>query len=343
MSWQGIEGHDDVVAMFRRCLARDRLASTFLFLGPDGIGKRTFAWRLAQTLLCSHVPPEQMAPCGECDSCRQVLAQTHPDMLTVSKPPDKNVLPIELFVGPREKRMQAGLCHDIGLKPFMGGRKVAIIDDADDLNVDSANCLLKTLEEPPPRSVIILIATSEEGVLPTIRSRSQIIRFRPLVLETIVELLLRGGQVGSSDEARRLAELSEGSLAAAAALADPDLWTFREELLAALEREALDSIGLAARTAAFIDAAGREAPARRARARQIVLLAADYFRRQMRRPVDEDGTDFTARDPAWAADCLDRCLEAIGHIDRYAYQAAWLECWLDDLASRYTAAQTAAR
>ncbi len=69
--------------------------------------------------------------------------------------------------------MREGLCHDIALKPFMGGRKVAIIDDADDLNEEGANCLLKTLEEPPPHSVLILIGTSAERQLPTIRSRAR--------------------------------------------------------------------------------------------------------------------------------------------------------------------------
>ena len=76
--------------------------------------------------------------------------------------------------------MREGLCHDIALKPFRGGRKIAIIDDADYLNQEGANCLLKTLEEPPEKSVIILIGTSQQRQLPTIRSRCQIVRFAPL-------------------------------------------------------------------------------------------------------------------------------------------------------------------
>ena len=80
MAWQGIEGHDPVVAKFRRALARNRLASTFLFVGPSGIGKRTFAEKLAQTLLCPELAASEMAPCGVCTSCRQVLAHTHPDL-----------------------------------------------------------------------------------------------------------------------------------------------------------------------------------------------------------------------------------------------------------------------
>ena len=172
MSWQGIAGHDEIVARFRTMLARGRLASTFLFVGPAGVGKRTFATRLAAALLCQTQPPAALDPCGVCSSCLQVAAGTHPDLLRVSKPADKSFIPLELFIGPKEKRMQQGLCHDISLKPFMGGGRVAIIDDADYLNEEGANSLLKTLEEPPPQSVLILIGTSADRQLPTIRSRA---------------------------------------------------------------------------------------------------------------------------------------------------------------------------
>ena len=85
MAWLGIEGHDDVVEKFRRSLARGRLASTYLFVGPAAIGKRTFSERLAQTLLCHEAPAGQMDPCGRCRACQQVLAKTHPDMICVSR------------------------------------------------------------------------------------------------------------------------------------------------------------------------------------------------------------------------------------------------------------------
>src|SRR5436190_10788235 len=162
MAWQGIEGHDEVVERFRRSLARGRLASTFLFVGPAGVGKRALAEKLAQALLCSAAPAQQMAPCGHCDSCVQVAAHTHPDLYLVEKPADKSTIPLELLIGDDEHRMREGLCHAISLKPFMGGRKVAIIDDADYLSEEAASCLLKTLEEPPPRSVLILIGTSSD-------------------------------------------------------------------------------------------------------------------------------------------------------------------------------------
>ena len=160
MAWHDIEGHDAVAEKLRRAIARNRLASSFLFAGPAGIGKRTFALRFAQALLCQNGPESMLDPCNTCQSCTMALAGTHPDIVIIAKPEDKAFLPVELFLGDQQHRGREGLCHWIGLKPFMGGRRIAIIDDADFFNDAGANCLLKTLEEPPPRSVLILIGTS---------------------------------------------------------------------------------------------------------------------------------------------------------------------------------------
>src|SRR5205823_1972002 len=108
----------------------------------------------------------QLEPCGECESCRLAASGSHPDSHSISLPRDKSFLPLELFVGRRERRMQEGLIHDLALKPFLGGRKIGIIDDADLLHEEAPNALLKTLEEPPPRSVLILVGTSAARQLP---------------------------------------------------------------------------------------------------------------------------------------------------------------------------------
>ena len=345
MSWQGIEGHDDVVEQFRRALARGRLASTFLFVGPAGIGKRAFALKLAQALLCQVNPQERLEPCGRCASCLQVQALTHPDLLLVEKPADKSTIPLELLIGPSERRMQEGLCHNIGLKPFMGGRRVAIINDADLLAEEGANALLKTLEEPPPRSVLILISASQDKQLPTIRSRSEIVRFRPLDDEVVARLLVARGDVENADEAARIARYSGGSLARASELADADLWAFRNQLLDALVEPNKDRVGFAGALIAFVDAAGKEAPPRRARARQTIGFAADFYRQVMRGLCGAQGSDDPELARAaqrgisnWrgseesAGDCLARCLEALEQIDRNANQAMLLEGWFDAVA-----------
>ncbi len=119
--------------------------------------------------------------------------------------------------------MREGLCHDIALKPFRGGRKIAIIDDADYLNQEGANCLLKTLEEPPADSLIILIGTSQQRQLPTIRSRCQIIRFGPLTDMQVATLLADTDLIEDRSRIAALAARAEGSLRRAVELSDPEL------------------------------------------------------------------------------------------------------------------------
>lgn len=345
MSWQGLEGHDEVAQQFRRALDRDRLASTFLFVGPEGIGKRSFAVKLAQALLCQARPAAALEPCGGCASCSQVTAGTHPDLLQISKPRDRSAIPVELLIGSGERRMHEGLCHDISLKPFMGGRRIAIIDDADHLNEEGANCLLKTLEEPPPKSVLILIGTSVDRQLPTIRSRSQIIRFRPLEPVLLERLLVSQGLVAEAGEARRLAAFGEGSLARAAELVDPAIWGFRRQLFQRLAEPRLEGVALGKLVGGFVEEGGKEAAPRRARGRLAVSFAVEFYRQLCRAlsgaalAEDEELRDSIEQALAGgklneelALACAERSLDALGHIDRNANQATWIECWAGDLA-----------
>jgi DNA polymerase III subunit delta' len=346
MVWQTIHGHDEVAEQFRRALRRGRLASSFLFVGPAGIGKRTFALKLAQSMLCPTRPEAQLDPCGACPSCVQVQAGTHPDLDVIGKPDDKAFIPLELLIGQREHRRREGLCHNIAVKPSLGGRKIAIIDDADYLNAEGANSLLKTLEEPPPRSVLILIGTSPAKQLPTIRSRCQLVRFHPLPTGTVAELLVGKGFVSNPAEAQRLAPYSEGSIERAIELSDPELWSFRTAMFEQLAEAALPSGALAKSVLAFVDEAGKEASARRARLRQIVGFAASFYRQlllgQCGTSSSEDAElrkhvrralEHQPADTAPTAARLDRCLEAVAQIDRNANQATLIEAWLDDLAA----------
>ncbi len=345
MTWQGIRGHDDVVEQFRRALERGRLASSFLFSGPAGIGKRSFALELARSLLCQTRAEEALDPCGKCAACVQVSAGTHPDLLEVAKPDDRAFIPLELLIGDKDHRMREGLCHDISLRPFMGGRKVAIVDDADHFNLEGANCLLKTLEEPPPGSVLILIGTSPAKQLPTIRSRCQLVRFRPLATEVVAELLVSKQLIDDPAEARLLAEQSEGSLQRALELADAELRSFRETLLKGLADRPPDSVRLARAVSAFVDEVRSSAAARRQRIRQLIGFAAQFYRLLIHglngSPLPEDGPLVQSvrhalqrwpHDELVAADCLERCLEGVEQLDRNANQTTLIECWLDDLA-----------
>jgi DNA polymerase-3 subunit delta' len=344
-SWHGILGHGEVVEQFRRAVTRGRLASSFLFAGLPGVGKRTFALKLAQTLLCQTNPETVFEPCGRCPSCVQVDAGTHPDLDYVAKPGDKSFLPLELLVGDKEHRRQEGLLHQIGLKPFMGGRKIAVIDDADYLNAEGANALLKTLEEPPPQSVLILIGTSPAKQLPTIRSRCQLIRFQPLDESIVAELLLSKELAEDATAARRLAHYSGGSLERAVQLSDADLWTFRGTLYQRLAEGAFDNVAFAPSLAQFIEAAGKEAPPRRQRFHLVVQFAADFYRSLLRMQTGAaDTSDADLRqsletalrrgpiDAETTAKRLERCLDADQQIDRNANQSTLIEAWLDGLA-----------
>ena len=344
MTWQGIQGHDDVVERFRHALSAGKLASTFLFVGPEGIGKRTLALKLAQSMLCEERDEVALAPCGTCPACRQVATLTHPDLYLVSKPADKSYIPVEKFIGDREHRMREGLCHDIAMKPFRGGRKIAVIDDADYMNAEGANCLLKTLEEPPPRSVIILIGTSAQKQLPTIRSRSQLVRFQPLPDDVMASVLLEQGLVNEAAEASSLAALANGSLARAQELVTPELREFRQLLFEQLSGIDVQRGGFVKTLSRFIEQAGKDAPARRGRTQQVVRFAADFYRQLMRRlsglPVIgdeilirqvEEAVGQWRSDAEQASDCLDRCLDAEWQIQANANQATLLEAWTDDL------------
>src|SRR5437899_5354822 len=170
MAWDRMRGHDAALASFRAALAGNRLGQAYLFVGPSGVGKRLFARELAKALLCER-PPGPLDACGRCPACAQVDAATHPDVFALRTPEDKHELPIDEM---RE------FCRQMALKPSRGGKKIGIVEDADDFNEEPANCFLKTLEEPPPRSLLILIATGMDRQRATILSRCQIVRFAAL-------------------------------------------------------------------------------------------------------------------------------------------------------------------
>ncbi len=324
--WQGILGHDTVVEQFRRTLARGRLASSYLFVGPEGVGKRTFALKLAESLLCQQSNSTQLEPCGRCESCRLFQAGNHPDVDFIKKPEGKQSLSIELFIGDRDHRNQTGLCHNIALRPMLGSRRVAIIDDADALRQESANCLLKTLEEPPPGALLILIGTSRSRQLPTILSRTQVVRFAPLADDTLRQLLLDQQIAADVTEADQMVSFGEGSLVQARLYAGGELAAFRDLLLPQLVLDRINSVRLADELGRFVNEAGKEASHRRQRLRAIIQFFIRHFREILH---DKKGEGNILA-------ILDRCIEAELQLDRNANQATLLASWLDDLGTAVT-------
>lgn len=339
MGWQGIEGHDAVVGRFVAAEARGRIAGTYLFIGPEGIGKGAFARALARSLVCLAPRPGLIA-CGACVSCLQASAGSHPDIDVVEKPEDRSTIPLEAFIGDRENRMREGLCWRILLRPSLGKRKVAIILDADHLAEEGANCLLKTLEEPPDGAVIILVGTALERQLPTIRSRCQIVRFRPLDEETVARIIsaeVEGAAVqADAATVRACAAAAGGSLARARQLLDPELAAFRGRLVALLGHRPLHGVELARETIALVEAAGKEAPPRRARLRVVLESAIDFYRAALRRAVSGElpadrGTaaavEALGADAGQAEQAIRTTLDTLEAVDRNANLAILVDAW----------------
>lgn len=335
-----------MVEQFRRTLKSGRLASTYLFVGPEGVGKKRFALQLAKGLLCQRARGEGFEACGECESCHLFAAGNHPDLHVVGLLPDKSELAVSQFLGDKEHRHGAGLCHDISLKPFFGRRRIAIIDDADHFNPSSANCLLKTLEEPPAHSLLILIGTSPSRQLPTIRSRSQMVRFSPLAAETVAKILLDNQLVSDPAEAARLAQLSEGSVEQAVRLADPSLGEFRTLLLSQLTSASPDGVRLTRAVQAFVDEAGKEPAQKRERLRGVIGFAIEHYRTRLPGRENLQNARFLMDDGASpkpentsvlaqssnAVNILDTCLVALEQLERNANLGLIVQNWCENLA-----------
>ncbi|MCI0462185.1 MAG: DNA polymerase III subunit delta' [Gemmataceae bacterium] len=336
MSWQRVRGHEALVQAFTRVVQRGRLAHAYLFTGPPGVGKRLFADELAKALLCEGSPEGRLEACDQCHSCAQVAADTHPDFVVASRPEESLEVPIEVV---RE------LCRSFALKSARGRGKVAILDDADDLNDAAANCFLKTLEEPPPRSVLLLIGTSAERQLATIVSRCQVVRFRPLSEKLVAELLHAQGMADAA-LVERLARLSGGSLGQAQALAEPALWGFRRTLLQGLTQPQPDTVALAQAWTQFVEEAGKEAAVQRRRAALVLRLVIDFFRdalclRLGGTPKPAEAEDLHAlqelaqrTEPERLVQLLERCLEGDTQIDRRVQLVLILEALVDALGNR---------
>lgn len=335
MGWQRVRGHDRLVEGFRRVVERGRLGHAYLFIGPAGVGKRLFATELARALLCEQ-PAGQLDACDRCPACVQIDAGTHPDFFVAARPEEAHEFPIELM---------RSLCASFSLKSARGKGKVVVLDDADDLNAESANCFLKTLEEPPPRSVLILISSSGERQLPTIVSRCQVVRFAPLPVPLVRELLA-ANEVEDAQMQDRLLRLAGGSPGLALALADPALWEFRGKLLRGLLGKPIDAVELGKAWTTFVETAGKESAAQRRSAALGLRLVIDFLDDALavavggssRRTGAEDEQavrGLAARfEPEQLLGVLDRCLAADEQIDRRVQLVLVLEALLDGLAQR---------
>ncbi|MFN3522891.1 MAG: DNA polymerase III subunit delta' [Phenylobacterium sp.] len=207
-------GHDGAQIAFEDARGRGRLHHAWLLNGPEGVGKATFAYRAARRLLGA--PPAGEGALGADPAhpvCRQIIARSHPDLMVLERIGEdgkaRKVIPVD------EAR---GLSEFFSKSPAVAAHRVAIIDAADDLNVNAANAVLKTLEEPPPRGVLLLISHSPGRLLPTIRSRCRRLGFHPLP-EDVTSDFVRARTGVTVEDSLRLARMSGGAPGRALTLA----------------------------------------------------------------------------------------------------------------------------
>jgi DNA polymerase III subunit delta' len=321
--WNRLRGHAATIEMLRRAAARGRLAHGYLFLGPAGVGKRLVARGLAQALFCRETNENELVPCGHCPACKQVLAQTHPDLLELGCPEGKRELPIDLIAGSKDRRGREGLCHDLSLRPMSANRRVAIIDDAERMNDESANALLKTLEEPPPGSILILLAADLEPILSTIRSRCQPLWFSALSTEDVSAILQHEG-LGPAEAGKAAAD-SGGSLETARKLNEPGLAQLRAAVRSGLSANKLNSLSLSTQVIEAIEAASSNTAEQRENATWAIQFAIDHFRRVLR----ESSATLDQQDRASAS--IERCYDALGHLEQSMPVPLCMSGLVDDL------------
>lgn len=193
-----IHGHERAREMLARLIKTDQVHSSWIFSGPSGIGKRRLANSFAAALNCA--ASAEARPCEACRSCLLAQAGQHPDLHIVEPSEGRRATTIGEV---REALLE------LSLKPGEGRRRVVIFEAADRLSLDSQNTLLKTLEEPPGQTVLILLAAQPNQLIPTIHSRCQQIRLRPLT-QSQVESVLRE-QSEAPDDIQERARFSGGS------------------------------------------------------------------------------------------------------------------------------------
>lgn len=224
MSLAGVKGQQIAVKFLQEIIKGGRLGGTYLFTGPEGVGKKYTAINLIKIVNCETKKPDS---CDKCPNCKRIEKLEYPDLL---------------FVVPEGKKRQILIDHIrkirdfLSLKTFEGGYKAVIIDDAHRMNDVAANAFLKILEEPPPRTVIILITHLPDNLLPTIVSRTQIVPFVPLPKKVLGEILQERFEI-PEEELEFYMSVGDGSVSRVEDLLDPNYKMLRKTLLSILSRE----------------------------------------------------------------------------------------------------------
>lgn len=273
-SW-GVTGHQKQRDFLSRLAASNRLAHAYIFSGPEGVGKRTVALALAKILLC-----EKGAACGQCGQCKMVAAGSNPDLILLAE-----------SEGIRIEHIR-DLVYKLSLRSYSGGKKLAIIDSAEQMTTEAANALLKGLEEPVPGTHVILITPNAHRLLPTISSRAQKISFG---LVPDAEYVLRLPEQLGEEKIRMIMDLSGGRPGVAMKMA---LEPFYNEIFAGMENffDAFQRNDQALRIQAIYELAEKETPE--------IRLTLEHTLNKLERELLLTGSREVAKKAAGVSSCL---------------------------------------
>ncbi len=269
MNWDLI-GHAWAVELLQEHIRRGQLRHAYLLTGPRGVGKRTLALAFSRAIICSQ-PPAPGEFCGSCRNCVRIHRMEHPDLAVVQAEQEGGVLKVENV---------RDLQHSLALTPYEASHRLALLLRFHEANASAQNALLKTLEEPAPQVVLILTANSGENLLPTIVSRCEVLRLRPVPVSELEEALVKSAKI-PGDQPRLLAHVANGRPGIAYRLQDnPEELQLRQQRLDEIQR-----LLAAGRTERFsyVDQLFKERGKEREIARGVLLTWISYWRDVMLR------------------------------------------------------------
>lgn len=228
ITFSELMGQEKAKQLLGRSVTSNRLAHGYLFKGPEGVGKRLFARSLAAAVNCRD--RRGVDACDHCQSCRKYASGNHPDFMVIS--PEKGTIRINTI-----REMNKSLAYP----PYESTMRVVLLEDVHTMRHEAANCLLKTLEEPPEDNLLILTAESSREILATISSRCQIVPFFSLSLEQTQQILKKEDPLLDDQSLQLLSRLSEGSPGKAIFLKQTEMVEILEKVVAVLLSSAYHS------------------------------------------------------------------------------------------------------